>query len=53
MSGFESEPVYQCMRCGSVLTPEALVTREIKCPYCGFRALRKVRPQIAKRVKAW
>jgi DNA-directed RNA polymerase subunit RPC12/RpoP len=48
----ESGVLYKCLRCGNTITPESLVTREIKCPYCGFRALKKVRSQAAKKVKA-
>jgi len=28
------------------------MTPEIKCPFCGYRILRKVRPPIVKHVKA-
>ncbi len=28
------------------------MTPEIKCPFCGYRVLRKIRPPVVKRVKA-
>ena len=44
---------YECINCGSKLTADQLaMTPEIKCPYCGYRILRKVRPPIVKHVKA-
>ncbi|MCS6768541.1 MAG: hypothetical protein RMJ59_04100 [Candidatus Nitrosocaldus sp.] len=43
---------YECIRCGTKTTSEELRTLpELKC-ICGFRIFRKVRPPIAKRVKA-
>jgi len=44
--------VYECIRCGTRTTMEELkILPELKC-ICGFRIFRKVRPNIAKRVKA-
>ena len=44
---------YECINCGSKITADQLaMTPEIKCPYCGYRILRKVRPPIVKHVKA-
>lgn len=44
--------VYECIRCGTRTTSEELKSLpELKC-ICGFRIFRKVRPPIAKRVKA-
>jgi DNA-directed RNA polymerase subunit P len=44
---------YECINCGSRLTADQLaMTPEIKCPFCGYRILRKVRPPIVKHVKA-
>jgi DNA-directed RNA polymerase subunit P len=44
---------YQCNRCHYTFDGEELVHRtEIKCPICGFRVLNKVRPPVARRVKA-
>lgn len=45
--------VYECLKCGARVTSEELARiPEIKCPNCGFRVLRKVRPPIVKRLKA-
>jgi len=45
--------LYQCISCGEKLTMDQLaMTPEIKCPFCGYRVLRKVRPPVVKRVKA-
>ena len=44
---------YECISCGAKVTAEQLsVTPEIKCPYCGYRVLKKVRPPIVRHVKA-
>ena len=44
---------YECINCGSRITADQLaMTPEIKCPYCGYRILRKIRPPIVKHVKA-
>ncbi len=44
---------YECISCGSKLTADQLaMTPEIKCPFCGYRIIRKVRPPIVKHVKA-
>jgi len=44
---------YECINCGSKLTADQLaMTPEIKCPFCGYRILRKVRPPIVKHVRA-
>ncbi|MEM1942226.1 MAG: hypothetical protein QXW14_06730 [Candidatus Nitrosocaldus sp.] len=48
----DSIVVYECIRCGTRTTSEELKSLpELKC-ICGFRIFRKVRPPIAKRVKA-
>jgi len=45
--------MYECIGCGASVTAEQLaVTPEIKCPMCGYRVLKKVRPPIVKRVWA-
>ncbi|MEM2901639.1 MAG: DNA-directed RNA polymerase subunit P [Candidatus Bathyarchaeia archaeon] len=45
--------LYECLNCGSKVSLEELsMTPEIKCPYCGYRVLKKSRPPIVKRVKA-
>jgi DNA-directed RNA polymerase subunit P len=54
----EKEPsamgiLYQCISCGEKLTLDQLaMTPEVKCPFCGYRVLKKVRPPVVKRVKA-
>jgi DNA-directed RNA polymerase subunit P len=54
--GTEQKPtgiMYECISCGQHLTADQLaMTPEIKCPFCGYRVLRKARPPIVKRVKA-
>ena len=45
--------IYQCERCGTKQTLEELSKfPEIRCKNCGFRALKKVGPTVAKRIKA-
>jgi DNA-directed RNA polymerase subunit P len=45
--------MYECISCGKHLTAEEIaMTPEIKCPFCGYRVLRKARPPIVKRIKA-
>ncbi|MEM3383426.1 MAG: hypothetical protein QXD42_01365 [Nitrososphaerales archaeon] len=57
MSGSEKKDifggvVYECVRCGTQITAEKLAQLpEIKC-ICGYRILRKSRPQIVKQLKA-
>ena len=45
--------LYECINCLSKLTADQIaLTPEIKCPFCGYRILRKVRPPIVRHVKA-
>ena len=45
--------VFKCVQCGNTITQEQLsLMLEIKCPACGYRVLRKMRPPIVKHVKA-
>ena len=45
--------IYKCVRCGKLINADRLALMvEIKCPYCGYRVLRKIRPPIVKKVKA-
>jgi DNA-directed RNA polymerase subunit P len=45
--------LYECINCSAKLTADQLaMTPEIKCPFCGYRVLKKARPPIVKRVKA-
>jgi len=44
---------YECVQCGVKITMEQLsITPEIKCPNCGYRVVRKLRPPIVKKVEA-
>ncbi|MEM2123293.1 MAG: DNA-directed RNA polymerase subunit P [Candidatus Bathyarchaeia archaeon] len=54
LHGDASEGIsYVCVNCGAKVTSEELeLTPEIKCPFCGYRVLKKTRPPIVKRVKA-
>lgn len=44
---------YECVKCGAIVSSEELDLRGggIKCTYCGYRVLKKIRPPIVKRVK--
>jgi DNA-directed RNA polymerase subunit P len=45
--------ILECMNCGARVSFEQLaITPEIKCPNCGYRVLKKVRPPVVKSVKA-
>ncbi|MEM3640707.1 MAG: DNA-directed RNA polymerase subunit P [Candidatus Bathyarchaeia archaeon] len=50
------EVVYECVRCGKRVTLQKLIEmyeeREVKCPECNYRILKKTRPPIVKKVKA-
>jgi len=45
---------YECVKCGAIVASEELELRGggIKCAYCGYRVLKKIRPPIVKRIKA-
>ncbi len=44
---------YKCGRCGKTFEAEELkLIPSIMCPYCGYRVIYKVRPPVAKKVKA-
>jgi len=48
----ESGIIYECVRCGTKTSAEKLaMLPEIKC-ICGFRILKKVRPNVIKQLKA-
>jgi DNA-directed RNA polymerase subunit P len=52
MSEGKSDIYFECVRCGQkVSLNDLLALPEIKC-ICGFRVLRKVRPQSIKQVKS-
>jgi len=48
----ESGILFQCLRCGSTVKLSELKIIGIRCPYCRYQVLKKVRPPIAKHVKA-
>lgn len=46
-------PYYECINCGTKAEYRELEKYiTFKCPQCGYRIFRKVRPPIIKRVKA-
>jgi|GEM_PF-510417 len=46
-------PIYECVRCGNrVHLSELEKYVSFRCPECGYRVFKKVRPSIVKRVKA-
>jgi len=48
----ESGIIYECISCGERVTAEQLaITPEIKCPMCGYRVLKKIRPPVVKHIK--
>jgi DNA-directed RNA polymerase subunit RPC12/RpoP len=51
--GTELGIVYECVKCGAKVSLEELDIRGggVKCTYCGYRVLRKVRPPVVKRIK--
>ena len=46
--------IYECIKCGAKVSSEELELRggRIKCTFCGYRALKKIRPPVVKRVRA-
>ncbi|MFB6076288.1 MAG: DNA-directed RNA polymerase subunit P [Candidatus Aenigmatarchaeota archaeon] len=44
--------MYKCLKCGKDVDDEDIAKR-IRCPYCGYRILKKKRPKgTIKKVKA-
>jgi DNA-directed RNA polymerase subunit RPC12/RpoP len=45
--------VYECVKCGRTVSSEELDLRGggVKCTYCGYRVLKKIRPPVVKRIK--
>lgn len=44
---------YKCGKCGKEFTDEDIkLLPGIKCPYCGYRVIYKIRPSSIRRVKA-
>ena len=44
--------VYECVKCGAKVTIDELELRGggVKCTFCGYRVLKKIRPPVVKRV---
>jgi len=44
---------YECVKCGAKVMLEELELRGggVKCTYCGYRILKKIRPPVVKRIK--
>ena len=47
-------PDYECVRCGRKVMTSELELRGggVKCTFCGYRVLKKIRPPVVKRVIA-
>ncbi len=41
--------MYKCLNCGREIDPES-IEKKIRCPYCGYRIVIKVRPKTVKKV---
>jgi len=47
------EKIYKCTNCGKIFSKEELeLLPGIHCPYCGWTIIVKLRPPIAKKIKA-
>lgn len=44
--------MYKCVNCGKEVHVELKTAKKIICPYCGYRILRKTRPNVVKKVMA-
>jgi len=46
--------VYECVKCRAQVRLEELEMRggRVKCTYCGYRVLRKIRPPVVRRISA-
>lgn len=46
--------VYECVKCGAKVMTTELELRGggVKCTFCGYRVLKKIRPPVVKRVAA-
>lgn len=47
----QSAILYQCMKCGATVKSTDLELG-VRCPFCRYRVLMKVRPPIVKRIEA-
>lgn len=44
--------MYKCLRCGKEVRKEDMVEElGVRCPYCGYRILVKMRPPIVKEIR--
>lgn len=45
--------VYECVKCGGKVVTDELELRGggVKCTFCGYRILKKIRPPVVKRVQ--
>ena len=50
----ETGIVYECVKCGAKVATKDLELRggAVKCTYCGYRVLKKMRSPVVKRVHA-
>jgi DNA-directed RNA polymerase subunit P len=45
-------PQYMCSNCRKIVDMKELFSLPgVRCPYCGYRILFKVRPQVVKEIK--
>ncbi|MBL7160344.1 MAG: DNA-directed RNA polymerase subunit P [Candidatus Aenigmarchaeota archaeon] len=44
--------MYKCIDCGREVELDLKGTMKIQCSYCGYRILKKLRPNVTKRVIA-
>jgi DNA-directed RNA polymerase subunit RPC12/RpoP len=46
--------VYECVKCGAKVSIDELELRGggVKCTFCGYRVLKKIRPPVVKRIAA-
>jgi len=52
VGGRGKKMVYFCLRCKKIVETTA-ETQSVRCPYCGFRALKKGKPElVVKTMKA-
>ncbi len=44
--------IYECVKCGAKVPLEDLEMRGggVKCTFCGYRVLKKIRPPVVKRI---
>ncbi|ABL88075.1 DNA-directed RNA polymerase, subunit P [Pyrobaculum islandicum DSM 4184] len=49
----EERKIYVCMRCGRVFSKSEMeILPGIRCPYCNFKIIMKVRSPMVKRIPA-